>query len=284
MARIRKDEIEAGKMKVAKFYPTYSASGKRLPDAPKKTTKTKEQMQEENRRRANREYVLRSNENFDENDFIITCEYHPDYAPTSPEAFVRDIQNYIERVKYHRRKKGLSNKNFKYNFALAEETFKSGAKKGKPRYHFHGFITSDGMTAEELRGLWRYGTKGQIERFDPYLYDPDGFAMYAASQAKGKRRFMHSNNCKLPVAREKRSTKVSKRKLKELAEQRIDDREYWEKQYPGYRFVKMEANYNAYNGHYYVTVIMYKNEGRDSYYERSKRNARPNLTYAHLVR
>jgi len=282
---IRHDILDCGEMREVSFYPCIN--GKRISDTEKKTSKTKEQMDEENFRKEQRKFIRRANENFSANDFIITCEYDPRYAPNSEEEFHEDFYNYIRRIKYARKKKGLGNKNFKYNIATTFEFYKSGAKKGLPHFHFHGFITADGMTAEELRALWRYGTKGQIERFDPYTYGPVAFAKYAAQQAKGKRRFLHSKNCTLPVVKknnEKKHSRISKKKLAELAEQYSDDHTYWEKRYPSYRFYGMDKRFNETNGYYYVTVYLYKKPKKDSYYERSRRQARPNLAYAHLKR
>ena len=43
-----------------------------------------------------------------------------------------------------------------------------------------------------------------------------------------------------------------------MAKLRVDDREYWERRYKGYRFLRCFARFNKYNGHWYVSAIMYK--------------------------
>ena len=43
-----------------------------------------------------------------------------------------------------------------------------------------------------------------------------------------------------------------------MATQRVDDREYWEKRYKGYRFIRCYSRYNDYNGYWYVSVVMYR--------------------------
>ncbi|MFR5876337.1 MAG: hypothetical protein ACLUFN_07595 [Eubacterium sp.] len=287
--KIRYDKIISGKQLELYLYPTHKNTGKRLSEGPK-TDKTNEQMAAENDRKAAKKFVRICAANFDENDYILTCEYKPEYAPANEKECHKDIKNYMERVRYHRLKKGLSNKNFKYCFYIHCETYKSGIKKGQPHYHFHGFITADGMSTKELKRLWKFGTKGKIEHYDPESYEPDEFAYYAASGGtntrnhieKGSRKYVHSKNCKPPKVEPKKDAKLNKEKLESIAKNRANDKKYWEEKYPTYRYVRMDPNYNSYNGYYYVTVIMYKKTDKDSYYERSRQNAKPNLTYAKL--
>lgn len=282
MAEIMKDTIDAGKAKIIKFYPVTN-SGSVIPDNKRKTNKTKEQMQQENKNRAVKLFVLKALNNFDENDFIITCEYLPQFAPETDEQFKRDIQNYIKRVKYRMNKKGLDATKLKYHFAISCSTFQSGYKKGEPRYHFHGFIKAEGMTAEELRSLWKYGIMGRIDRFKPEMYGPEGWALYCAQQATSTgHRYMSSLNCKLPIPKEKKKAYISRRRLTELAEKKIDDKEFWEKKYPGYSFVRMEACFNEISCQYYITVVMYKFESRSTYYDRQRKQAKANLSFAHI--
>ena len=55
--------------------------------------------------------------------------------------------------------------------------------------------------------------------------------------------------------------KITRRGVERMAKERVDDREYWEKRYKGYRFVKCYARYNNFNGYWYVSVVMYKTAG-----------------------
>lgn len=290
MSKIRYDNVISGNRLEVCIYPTHKNSGIRISEGPK-TSKTKEQMQAENDKKATLNFVRISECNFSTKDFKISCEYDQDFVPENETELHKDISNYIRRIKYYRQKKGLSNKNFKYNLAVHCELYKSGVKKGKKHYHFHGFISGNGMTSEEMKNLWKYGTKGNIEFYDPIRYEPDDFAYYAATGTskgrtyikKGTRRFIHSQNCKRPIIREKQDAKISKKKLTEIAERRVDDKSYWEKKYPSYYFKKMDVQYNQYNGFYYVRVVMYKKslyERKNSTYYQKSKKAR--LTYANI--
>ncbi len=282
MGKIRYDNIISGNRLEVCIYPTHEKSGIRLSEGPK-TNKTKEQMQAENDKKATLKFVRLCECNFSTKDFKISCEYEPEFAPADEKALHKDISNYIRRIKYYRKKKGLSNKNFKYNLSVHCELYKSGYKCGLKHYHFHGFISGDGMTSEEMKGLWKYGTKGNIERYDPIRYEPDDFAYYAATGTskgrkyirKGSRRFIHSQNCKQPIVQPKKDARINKEKLAEIAEKRVDDRSYWEKKYPSYYFKKMDVQYNQFNGFYYVRVVLYKKDlykvKGNTYFEKSRK-------------
>lgn len=276
MAKIRKQVTKAGKMLEVKYFPTHEKSGIRLPEK-EKTAKSAEQMREENRRKSIKNFVLLVNTNFDEDDYFASLDYMPEYAPLTIEGVKRDIENYIERVKYHRKKKGLSNKNFRYAYSYHCETYKRGIHKGKNNYHIHIFMTADGMTAKEYKDLWKFGMRGNITNYDPYRFGPEAAAKYLTKSAVGTKMYKCSRNMKKPEIKEKKDGQISDRKLRELGEQRIDDRQYWESRYPSYNFVRCESQYNEFNGHWYITVIMYKRLDKKSYYQKSRNRATQRL-------
>lgn len=286
MAKIRYDNIISGDRLEVVLYPTHSKSGNKLSEGPK-TDKTLEQMQIENERKAALNFVRMFAANCTENDFIISCDYDAEFAPATPEELHRDIANFVRRIKYLRKKKELSNKNFKYGFATHCEKYKSGYRKGMNNYHFHGFVSGgDGISIKDIKNLWTYGTSGRVDYYDPEHNTPDGFAWYAATGStkqkessngrnnlpKGTRKYVFSQNCKRPKVDPKKDAKLSKKKLADIAEKRVDDRAYWESKYPSYTFVRMDAVYNKINDYYYVNVLMYKRKKRsNSYYQRSKK-------------
>ena len=78
-----------------------------------------------------------------------------------------------------------------------------------------------------------------------------------AKDPHGNKSFSASRNLSKPKERVK-DGKISKRTVEKIAQQRADDREYWEKRHKGYRFLRCYSRYNEYNGHWYVTAVMYK--------------------------
>lgn len=271
MAKVMKQVTRAGKMLEVKYFPAHS-NGIKISEG-RICNKTAEQMREENRRKSIKRFVLLVNTNFDEDDYFASLDYMPEYAPLTLENAKKDIENYIKRVKYHRKKKGLSNENFKYAYSYHCETYKRGMYKGMNNYHFHIFLKADGMTAKEYKDLWKFGMRGNITNYDPYRFGPEAAAKYLTKTAVGKKMYKCSRNMQQPIVEEKKNGQISNRKLRELGEQRIDDRAYWEQRYPSYNFVRCESQYNEYNGHWYITVIMYKKLDKKSYYQKSRRRA-----------
>ena len=56
----------------------------------------------------------------------------------------------------------------------------------------------------------------------------------------------------------RRDGKTSNRQLEKWAKERVNDAEFWERKYKGYRFERCFARKNPYNGHWYISVIMYR--------------------------
>ncbi len=274
MAKIRKQVTKAGKMLQVDYFPTHEKSGRKIGDMPK-SQKSKAKMDEENRSKAIRKFILLVNANFDENNYYATFDYQPEFAPLIYERAIKDANNYFNRVRRLMKKKGLNPKNLKYAYSCQEAIYKRGIHKGMSNYHFHMFIKADGLTAKELKELWPFGTKGNIMNYDPYSFGPEAAAKYMVKSKAGRKMYKCSKNLDKPYVDEVKDGQISDKKLRELGEQRIDDREYWEKKYPSYNFVRCRPFYNEYNGHWYITVVMYKKSTSHSYYEkmRQKRNA-----------
>ena len=73
----------------------------------------------------------------------------------------------------------------------------------------------------------------------------------------GARRWNCSTNLKQPEEKVKDGTHTRKG-LARIARERVDDREYWERKYKGYRFISATPVYNEFNGWWYIYVKMYR--------------------------
>ena len=156
----------------------------------KKRVKTKEQMKVANDRRAKRKFISDSKACFTENDYIITIEFLPAALPSSEAELKKAIQRYFERVRYHRKKSALNN-DLMYNFAV---TYDKPTNDTKTQCCVRGFIAAEGMTAEELRSMWKHNAKCTIKQCDSPTSICE-FAKSATQQATAKgRRFLHSKN------------------------------------------------------------------------------------------
>ena len=75
----------------------------------------------------------------------------------------------------------------------------------------------------------------------------------------GARRWNCSTNLKQPEEKIKYGTHTRKG-LARIARERVDDRDYWERKYKGYRFISATPVYNEFNGWWYIYVKMYRDE------------------------
>ncbi len=273
----REKRTKSGKMLEVDFYPIWN-DGRRMPTrAPKSKPSTAEQ-EKYNKQQAVKNFVRKILANFDTGDVWMHPTYEADKAPQSEEEARRDISNYIRRVKTKRaaelkrilhllercpedkrlkEKCKMLRKPLKYAGVIEQQIYKSGPRKGKCNWHFHIFMTG-GIDRDVLEDMWPKGMRTNVDRFQPEKFGPDAAARYMTKEPPGSRRFFCSKNLKKPTVPKPKDGKITKRGVEMLAKKRINDGEYWENRYKGYRFLRGFARYNSYNGHWYVSVIMYK--------------------------
>lgn len=283
---IREKHIKSGKLLEADFFPVFS-DGRRLPcRAPKHKMSTPEQARY-NRRQAVKKIVRLINTNFDGEDIIMHPTYDAAKAPQSIEEARRDLVNYLRRVKTRRaselkkviaalevlpdikaldsqRKKLEARKAklsapFKYAYTIEKVQYKSGKFMGRDNWHFHLFLTG-GLERNTLEEMWPNGMRTNADRFQPEKFGPEAIAKYMVKDPQGAKSFCCSRNMDKPVSKQK-DGKITPYGVERLAKQRVDDREYWENRYKGYRFIKCYSRFNEFNGHWYVSVVMYKADG-----------------------
>lgn len=271
---------KSGRLLDIDFYPVL-ADGRRLPTRAPKTKRSTAEQARYNRKMAIKNFVRLVNENFDTGDVYTHPTYCPENAPYTVEDAKRDIVNFFRRVKRKRaselrritklleknpddperiEQKRWLEKPFKYAYRIEEEVYKSGAKKGLTNYHFHLFMTG-GLALRDIEDLWPLGVRINADRYQPERFGPESAAKYTVKGSKGRLKIGYSKNLSRPRVIKTRDGKISARGVEKLARERIDDKAFWEKRYKGYTFLRCFSRYNSYNGHWYVSVVMYKKEG-----------------------
>lgn len=271
----REKKTISGKLLEGDFYPIWN-DGRRMPSrAPKKKRSPPEQ-EKYNHAQAVKKAVRLVSTNFTTGDILTHLTYAPDCAPESEEEAKRDYANYIRRVKRlrerelrealaelardpgsvkkQRRVEELS-RPFKYYCCLEKTVYKTGRNAGRTNWHFHCFMTS-GVSRDDIEDMWPGRTNA--DRFRPETFGPEAAARYITKDQGGARRILRSRNLEKPDSPPPRDGHITARGVEKLAKQRVDDAAYWEKRYKGYRFIRCYARYNNYNGHWYVSVVMYK--------------------------
>ncbi len=198
-----------------------------------------------NAKNATKKLIRLINTNFVKGDILIHCTYRAENMPQTLEEHTRNIQNYFRRIKAYRKKHNLPE--IKYIYVIE--------RKGN-KWHWHGIMSAvDRNIAEKL---WKLGDFTNADRFQPTAQEGgEAFARYISKQPAGSRRWYCSKNLKQPTVRTKDGTHT-RRGMARIARERVDDREYWERRYKGYRFISATPAYNEFNGWWYIYVRMYK--------------------------
>lgn len=284
---IKEKITKAGKLLNTDFYPCFD-NDRKLPTQPK-VKGTTEAQKKYNENKAQKEGVYIINENFDEYDHIGHLTYAPEYAPQSEKEARRDMINALRRIKRLRdrelkktiaaldalpdvdalaeQRKNLEKKRdkltapFKYMYVLEKVTYQRGPFKGNDNWHFHIFMTG-GLERSQVEALWKKGIRSNVDQFQPDRFGPEAMANYMAKDPQGTKRFVCSRNMSRTYKQPKiKDARFSAGHLAKLAQERVDDASYWEKKYRGYRFLRAFPRFNEYNGHWYLTVVMYAGDG-----------------------
>lgn len=278
---INEKRTVSGKLLEVDFYPVWK-NGHRVPE--KMPALSLPEQIKYNHRQCEKRLIRLVNANFDDGDIIMHPTYSSENAPLGEERARKDLKNYLARVKRKRiselkkviklldelpqtatfeslRQKLTAQKRkleqpFKYIYVIETVIYQQGIYKGLQNYHFHLFVTG-GLDRTVYEDMWKGGIRTNADRFQPKKYGPEAIAKYMAkSHRSGSKAYVCSRNIEDPDEKIKKS-RLTPGGVERLAKQRCDDKEYWEKRYKGYRLLDTYPRYNQYNGHWYLTVIMY---------------------------
>ena len=287
----REKKIISGPLMEIDFYPVFS-DGRRMPSRQPKTKPSSEAQRKYNQTQAIKKFVRLVNANFDNSDYFMHPTYDPKYAPQDEQKARRDMVNYIRRVKTKRTSelkksqrefdelkkilKSMPNNKYlqesakvlkkrirklseplKYIYVIEKKKYQRGEFTGKANWHFHLFITG-GIDNRDMENLWNNGMRTNCNNYQPEKFGPEAAAVYMSKDPQGAKRFAYSRNLSKPKEKIMNNKLLNRRRVAQIATERVDDASFWEKRYKGYKFIRCFARYNGYNAHWYVTAIMYK--------------------------
>lgn len=274
----REKKIISGPLLEVDFFPVW-ADGRRMPTREPKSKASKAAQKKYNDTQMRKKAIRDINANFDNGDIFMCPTYEQSKAPQSYDDALADVDNYFRRIKRRRAAElkrvnkllvcGVADERliktkrkleapFKYYYSIEEVKYKTGRYAGRSNWHFHMFVTG-GLSREVYEDCWPKGVRVNADRFQPERFGPEAAARYFTKDAQGRRRIKHSRNLEKPVIKTKDAS-FSRRGVELLAKRRADDAAYWERRYKGFKFVRTFARYNEYNGHWYLSVIMYRSD------------------------
>jgi len=265
----------AGTRLEAELFPVYGRAKMAAVRAAKRN-QTKEAQERANHARSIRRQIMLAEANFTNRDYFLHLTYKE--APGFERA-EKDVRNFLQRVKYLRKKRGLDD--LKYMCVIEDG-------EGKKRIHAHMLI-SGGIHRDELQRIWNKSTVsgGGIIKAEPldtvngmegavvymakelwakgYRNNPeedeiDGIARYMVNHVTRKRSWRNSRNLKTPHV-STCASKFSNRKVKMVARDfRVTAREIMEKTYPGYKFIQCAVYYSDVTDGVYIRAVMRRRE------------------------
>lgn len=289
----REKRLTSGPLLEIDIYPVLS-DGRRLATRAPKTKPSTEQQAKYNARQAAKKLVRLVNTNFGNTDYFMHPTYRPEKAPQSEQQARRDMVNYLRRVKTKRDAevkktekqlkevqdaiKTLPNNGYlsasasmlrerlkklrqplRYIYVIEQQVYKTGQYAGLVNWHFHLFITG-GLDARTMEKMWRPGIRVNCNTYQPETFGPEAAARYMAKDPKGAKRFSYSRNLKKPKPPKIKDGGMTYRRVEQIARDHNDDPEWWERRHKGYRLLRCYARQNPYNGHWYISAVMYRTD------------------------
>lgn len=186
--------------------------------------------------------------------------------PETPKDAERARNWFIDKL---RKKYAAAGAELKYLYI--EETHD---RDGKPvRYHYHIFVNSvEGVSRDEVEDIWRarFGIANST-RLVENEFGLTGMSVYickAPRKVKNRRRWACSRNLSQPevhrTTRLPNGKAMTKKRILDLLENRIDPQEFFEAAYAGYRFIDIRAKRSEFVGGVYLYVRMRKIDESDS--------------------
>lgn len=251
-------EITAGKQFDIEIYPEFTKMDD-VPEEGKLKRDNSKAQKNLNSKNASKHLVRLINANFGVDDIWITLTYSDGQEPKDMDEAIRNMQNYINRVNYQRKKMGMPKAKYIY---VTEHS-----PDAKIRWHHH--LIMDGLlNRETVEKIWKKGKRNQSRRLEPDEYGLAGMAIYVTKEKdrkKGEKRWNSSVGLKKPKERKVHSKppeagKGRYKPIEKYVKAMVKDREAIEEQlkkwYPNKLFVDSEVYYNDFNGLFYIRARM----------------------------
>lgn len=250
-------EIKAGDQFEVEIYPQF----KRLDEVPeegRRIVKENSSAQKNLNDKNARKYLVRLiNHNFGEGDLWITLTYDDAHLPADGDIgkALKDVQKYISRVNYQRKKRGL--KRAKYVYVIEYD------EAAEIRWHIH--VVMDGeLDLDTVEACWKQSSRNEVRRTRKDKDGLAGMAHYLVKEKKrirSERRWNSSQGLKKPNVRVVHSKQPVKgngsyKQISAYIDEMVKNQNYiqvqMEKWYPDLEFAEAEVRYNNFNYMFYI--------------------------------
>ena len=264
--------IKAGELLYCSSYPIWDTSTRR--DAQAKLDKAKERkgttdaQRYLNAKNAEERLVQLINANFGAGDHLVTCTYASGKEPTDLQSAMRNMRNYMNRIKRLCKRQGVPDPEYVYVTEITQ------SNRWGTRYHHHMVLRCQ-LTRDEVEGLW---IKSQgicnVKTAQKLKEGLTGWAKYIGKQVcsgkqedrraldekmKHAHRWAASKGLKIPQPTEA-DKKISRRRVEKIAQDIKRDPDlaklHMEACYPGYEVLEMQVKTSEWVTGAYVYAVM----------------------------
>ncbi|WP_285823936.1 rolling circle replication-associated protein [Schaedlerella arabinosiphila] len=250
-------EIKAGDQFEVEIYPQFKNMDE-VPEEGRRIVKDNSSAQKNLNDKNARKYLTRLiNHNFGESDLWITLTYDDAHLPADGDIgkALKDVRNYIGRINYRRRKRGL--KSAKYVYVIEYD------EVADIRWHIH--IVMDGeLDMDTVEACWGQSSRNEVRRTRKDKDGLSGMAHYLVKEKKrirSERRWNSSKGLKKPGVRVVHSKQPIKgngsyKQISAYIDEMVKNQNYiqvqMEKWYPNLEFAEAEVRYNNFNYMFYI--------------------------------
>lgn len=257
-------EIKAGDQLEVEIYPQFKNMDEVPPEGRTTPSKDNSKAQRNLNDKNARKYVERLiNENFSDKDLWITLTYDDEHLPPDGDvdAAIKNVQNYIRRVNYQRKKRGLGKAKYVIVNAYNPEE--------EIRWHHHIVMDGD-MDMDTVESCWKQSSRNEVRRLQTDESGLTGMARYIVEEKnriKSEKRWMSSQGLKNPDIRVVHSKQPEKGKgnykkigayVDKMVKNHNDIEVQMKKWFPDYDFTESGVYYNEFNGMFYIRARMRK--------------------------
>lgn len=271
-------EIRSGEQLEVEIYPEFTR--KRQSEIPEEGRRKKDRQAQRNLNEKNsRKQCERTiNENFTDDDIWATFTYTQENTPASMKVAQKNMQNYIRRMNYQRKKRGLPNARYVYVTEYGD----------KGRWHHHIVLDGD-IDIDTVEKLWTMGKRNQVRRLEKDENGLVGMAKYITKpkgkgKGKGKEQeegkhqktWTPSKGLKKPKE-DKNHYKTKQSHVDKMVNGTLKVEDHLKKWYAeeGYEFTEAEIRHNKWNGQYYIYARMRKPKDEKGDKKREKEKKAP---------
>ena len=256
-------EIKAGEQFEIEIYPQFKSMDE-VPEEGRRIKRDNSKAQRNLNDKNARKYVERLiNRNFGDGDIWITLTYDDAHLPPDGDidAAIKNMQNYIRRVNYQRKKRGLPNCKYVY---VTE--YNEGAEI---RWHHH-LVMDGALDMDTVEKCWGQSSRNEVRRLQKDENGLTGMSRYMVKEKKrirSEKRWNSSQglidpDIRVVHSKQPEKGKGSYKKIEKYVDEMVKNQNVIETQmkkwYPDFDFTDAAVYYNDFNGMFYIHARMKK--------------------------